>query len=80
MKQVSILEAKTNLSGLVRAIESGREDCIIISRNGRPVAKMMVYSDAPVSKRIGVAKGKLNAPDDLDKHNNEIAALMGGTI
>ena len=78
--QVNILEAKTNLSNLVRLIETGKEDKVIIARYGKPVVKMVVYNEAPVSNRIGVAKGKLKSPADLDGHNDEIAALFGGGI
>ena len=42
--QVNILEAKTELSKLIRLIETGREDQIIIARYGKPVAKMTVYN------------------------------------
>lgn len=78
--QVSILEAKTNLSNLIRLIETGREDLIIIARYGKPVAKMVVYNDTPVSKRIGVAKGKLKSPVDLDRYNDEIATMFEGAL
>ena len=80
MIQVKILEAKTNMSNLVRLMETGKEDRIIIARYGKPVVKMVLYNDAPVSKRIGVAKGKLKSPEDLDQHNDEIAAMFGGTL
>lgn len=76
--QVNILEAKTELSKLIRLIETGKEDQIIIARYGKPVAKMAVYNDTPVSKRIGIAKGKLKSPEDLDQHNDEIVELFGG--
>ncbi len=78
--QVNILEAKTNLSSLVRLLENGKEESIIISRYGKPVAKMVVYNDAPVSNRIGAAKGKLKSPVDFDQSNDEIAALFGGSL
>ena len=78
--QVNILEAKTNLSKLVRLIETGKEDHIIIARYGKPVVKMVIYNDTPVSKRIGVAKGKLKSPEDLDKYNDEVAEMFGGTL
>ena len=78
--QVNILEAKTNRSNLVRLVETGQEERIIIARYGKPVVKMVLYNEAPVSKRIGVAKGKLKSPDDLDKYNDEIAAMFGGTL
>ena len=77
---VNILEAKTNLSSLVKLIETGKEERIIIARHGKPVVKMVVYNEAPVSKRIGVAKGKLKSPDNLDQYNDEIAEMFGGTL
>ena len=77
---VNILEAKTNLSNLVKLVETRKEEQIIIARYGKPVVKMVIYNENPVSKRIGVAKGKLKSPDDLDKHNDEIAKLFGGTL
>jgi len=76
--QVNILEAKTDLSKLIRLIESGQEESVIIARYGKPVVKLTAYNDVPVSKRIGIAKGKLESPDDLDQYNDEIAALFGG--
>ena len=65
--QVNILEAKTEFSKLIRLLETGKEDHIIVARYGKPVVKMTVYNDTPVSKRIGAAKGKLKSPDDLDQ-------------
>ena len=78
--QVNILEAKTNLSNLVRMVETGEEETVIIARYGKPVVKMTVYQDKPVSGRIGVAKGKLRTPADLDRDNAEIEALFGGGL
>ena len=78
--QVNTLEAKTNLSNLVKLIETGKENMIVIARYGKPVVKMTAYQEKPVSKRIGIAKGKLKSPEDLDAHNDEIAALFGGAV
>ena len=78
--QVNILEAKTNLSNLVRLVETGKEEMVVIARYGKPVVKMVKYSDTPISKRIGVAKGKLKSPENLDQYNDEIASMFGGTL
>lgn len=79
--QVGVFEAKTDFSRLIRLVESKREESITVTRNGRPVAKIVPYDNAPVSKRIGVAKGKFEVPDDFDAGNEEIAALlMGGEV
>ena len=77
--QVNILEAKTNLSNLVKLVETGKEEYILIARYGKPVVKLVNCNDTPVSKRIGVAKGRLKSPEDLDQYNDEIAELFGGT-
>ena len=78
--QVNILEAKTDLSKLIRLVETGKEESVIIARYGKPVVKLMPYTDVPVAKRFSVAKGKLKAPADLDAHNDEIADLFGGRL
>jgi prevent-host-death family protein len=38
---VNMLEAKSSLSKLVEAVESGAEDEIVIARNGKPAAKLV---------------------------------------
>ena len=79
MIQVSVREAKTDLSKLVRLVESKREDEVQITRNGRPVVKIVLLRPTPASKRIGVAEGKFIVPEDLDAGSDEIIeSLMGG--
>jgi len=51
---IVMLEAKSSLSRLVDAIETGREREIILARNGRPAARL-VPIDTSNEKRIGVA-------------------------
>ena len=81
MMQVNVLEAKTDLSKLIRLIETNREDEILVARNGRPVVKIVAIDKKPVSNRIGVAKGKFTMPDDFDVDNEYIASLLtGGAI
>lgn len=75
--QVNIQEAKTGLSEYIRMLETKQEKQINIARRGKPVAKLTLINDKPVSSRIGIAAGKIQAPDDLDLHNDEIAALFG---
>jgi len=81
MMQVNVLEAKTDFSKLIRLIETNREDEIRVARNGRPVVKITAIEKKPVSKRIGVAKGKFTMPDDFDAENEAIAELfLGGSL
>lgn len=78
MLQVNVKEAKTDFSKLIRLIEGRREDEITVARNGRPVARIVPINRPPVSKRIGVAKGKFTVPDDFDAVSEEIAATLMG--
>ena len=78
MQTVNMLQAKSSLSRLVEAIEQGQQREIVIARNGRPVAKLVPIDAAPPEKRLGVAKGLFEVPDDIDTHNEEVAALFLG--
>lgn len=78
MKAINMLEAKSSLSRLVEAVELGEEAEIIIARNGRPAAKLVPIDRTPTGKRIGVAKGLFEVPDDIDAHNAEVARLFLG--
>ena len=79
--QVGVQNAKANFSKYVRLVETRRESSVIIARNGHPVARIVPVEESPVSKRIGIAKGKFRAPENFDEYNDEAAAmLMEGTI
>lgn len=78
MTAINMLEAKTNLSRLVDAIERGAEREIVIARNGKPAARLVPMADSPVEQRIGVARGLFEVPDDIDTHNAEVARLFAG--
>lgn len=78
MTSVNMLEAKTQLSKLVDQIASGKQNEIIIARNGRPAAKLVPIGNAAPGKRIGLLKGKFKAPSSkqLDVRNADIANLF----
>jgi prevent-host-death family protein len=68
MRTVNMLEAKTHLSKLVQAVESGAEDEIVIARNGKPAVRLIAM--APKKKGgfpIGIAKGKFKLPDNYEE-------------
>ena len=74
-----MLEAKSSLSRLVDAVESGAEAEIVIARNGRPAALLVAIRPAAKGKRIGIAKGKFKVPDSIDADEAVIAALFAGS-
>lgn len=78
MQAVNMLQAKSSLSRLVDAIERGQEREIVIARNGRPAAKLVPMDALPSGRRIGVAKGLFEVPDNIDAHNDEVARLLLG--
>ncbi|WP_127519603.1 type II toxin-antitoxin system prevent-host-death family antitoxin [Mesorhizobium sp. Z1-4] len=81
MSTVNMLEAKTKLSKLVEAVESGAESEIIIARNGKPAAKLVPLDAAPKQKRrLGLARGKY-PPLDFEAFqalDAEVEALFYG--
>jgi prevent-host-death family protein len=79
MPTVNMLEAKSTLSRLVEAVETGAETEIIIARNGRPAARLVAIKPPQTGKRIGVAKGKFVVPDTIDVDEVAITALFTGT-
>ena len=76
--QVQVAEAKRDFSKLIRLLETGKEEAITVSRNGKPIVGMVYIPDVPVSNRIGIAEGKFKAPDDFDANNEEIYAMLAG--
>ena len=76
--QVNIFEAKTDFSKLIRMLETKREESITVARYGKPVAVITLYKEKPISKRIGVAKGKFTIHGDFDADNQEIESLLTG--
>ncbi len=81
MPTVNMLEAKSSLSRLVEAVESGAETEIIIARNGKPAAKLVPLSAAPKRKRrLGLAAGRY-PPFDYEAFqalDAEVEALFSG--
>jgi prevent-host-death family protein len=79
MRSAGIHEVKTRLSELVRDVEAGEE--ILITRGGRPVAKLVSApspTDAPrpVVGR-GLFKGRGSTEVDLPGDEEHFARLFG---
>jgi prevent-host-death family protein len=60
-----MLEAKTNLSKLVYAVESGSEKEVVIARNGKPAAKLVAQAIA--EPLYLVSRDPLIAPYDCPR-------------
>lgn len=80
MPTVNMLDAKSNLSRLVEAVESGAEAEIIIARNGRPAARLVPIAAAvDAGRRLGLLAGKFPplSLEAFDADNAQIEASFG---
>lgn len=66
MTQFNMYEAKTNLSKISRILENKEEDYVLISRNGKPVLKVVLYEENSRENFFGCAKGTFEIPDNFD--------------
>ena len=63
MTEVSVHEAKTHLSRLLRRVSAGEE--IVIARGGKPVARLVPVS-RPKKRHLGRDRGLYTVPEDFD--------------
>lgn len=67
---LNINEAKSKLSKLVQLIIDNKEESITITKNGKPVAKLVPICKKN-SKRVGAAKKEMEGFDlDLQEFNS----------
>jgi prevent-host-death family protein len=64
MRAVNVDTAKTTFSKLLDRVEHGQE--ITITRNGRPVAKLVPASTRRSPRPLGRLKGKIRIAADFD--------------
>jgi prevent-host-death family protein len=78
MDTFNIHEAKTHFSKLIERVSAGEE--IVIGKAGKPVAKLVPFTESKQPRRAGSLKGTIwLAPDwDSDETNEEIARLFYG--
>ncbi len=76
MQTVNIHEAKTQFSRIVERAEAGEE--IVISRAGKPVARLVsLASAAPESRELGLGKKHFTFPSNFDNLNaGEITGMF----
>lgn len=70
-------DAKTNLSRLVAAVESGETDEIEIARAGHVVARL-VPPRLRTPRRPGSWAGRVRIPEDFDDLPDEVTAAFRG--
>lgn len=72
MDAVSIHEAKTHFSRLIKRAEAGEE--IVVRRGGTPVAKIVAYRPSQTARQPGSLKGRIAIAEDFDETPDDFAA------
>ncbi len=76
LEKVNMHEAKTHLSKLVERVEGGEE--IVISRAGKPAAKLVPVPEKLGPRKLGGWEGKVQMPSDEEwkKMDEEIEQMF----
>ena len=79
MQHVSVHEAKTHLSRLLRQAAAGED--VVITRSGRPVVRLVPVEGEGARPVFGVDAGRFVVPDDFDAPLDEslLRAFEGRT-
>ena len=75
--RVNMHDAKTNLSRLVAAVESGETDEVEIARAGHVVARIVPPRARP-PRRPGYWAGRVHIHADFDELPDDVAAAFRG--
>jgi len=75
MTQVTIHEAKTHLSKLIRQVLTGEE--VIIAKGKQPLVKLVMIPELRAQRRIGGAEGVVTfLTDDFDAPLDDFKEFM----
>ena len=65
MQVISMHQAKSNLSSLVKRAAAG--ETLLIGAYGHAEAMLVPINKEPIKKKIGLLAGKLQVPDDFNQ-------------
>ena len=75
MQITDISEAKAQLSTLIEKVMAGKE--VIISKAGKPVAKIVRYDQSKEPRKPGALRGKIHIAEDFDELPEDITVAFG---
>jgi prevent-host-death family protein len=70
----NIHSAKTNLSKLLEEVLAGKE--VIIAKAGKPIAKIVAYTEKKKPRKLGLWKGKVWMSPDFNDEDPEINSMF----
>ena len=74
---IEVNEVGTTLSRLLARVEAGEE--VVISRSGRPIARLVPFAPPPPARRPGSWRGRVQLGGDFDAPlSDEETAAWGG--
>ena len=73
---VNVHEAKTHLSRIIAQVLADGEP-VTIARAGKPVVIVSAHPDSrPAPRRLGMLRGKVHLPENLDALDGEIQKMF----
>jgi prevent-host-death family protein len=76
MSHVTAADAGTDLEQLLDRVEAGQE--ILISRAGRPIARLVAFRSDPAARRRGARRSRVRIAHDFDELAQELGAVVRG--
>lgn len=77
-RTVNVHEAKTHLSRLLEAVESGED--VVIARAGRPVARLVRAEPKRLKRTPGAWRGKVRIAEDFDETPDDLLDAFHGEV
>lgn len=75
MTCMNVTEAKATFSNVVERAQMGEET--IVTKMGKPVAKVIPYPPSSRTKRLGLFEGQITISDDFDQWPEPEAKVLG---
>ena len=72
---LNVTEAKAKFSDIIERAVSGEE--IIVTKAGKPVAKIVRYEPAQGHQRLGLFAGQIEIAEDFDAWPDDVARTLG---
>jgi prevent-host-death family protein len=71
----NLTDAKARFSEVVDRVADGDE--IVVTRMGKPVARIIPYRPETAQQRLGLLEGRIRIAEDFDTWPKEIAQALG---
>jgi prevent-host-death family protein len=71
----NLTDAKARFSEVVDRVAEGDE--VIVTRMGKPVARIIAYEAGQAAQRLGLLEGRIRISDDFDEWPDDIAEALG---